>query len=346
MRAKLKRALRYSIVVAVTVMIDNTAVTAAVTEQQVSFQGSGGITIAGTLVLPEPASSGRLAPAILLIQGSGPTNRDGNQPPNLQTNLLRQFAEILGGAGIASLRYDKRGMYANQSTLPKNRDELPSFFSWSAFADDAHAAFTFLNNQPGIAADRVGVLGHSEGGLLALDFATRYRPQPKVLILASTPGRPLGEVIQDQLSALLEQQRATAEQRQFFLDADRRIRSEILETGKVSLDVPTGLASLYPNYLGLFLKSALALNPTALVANVEGPILVINGAADTQVSASKDASRFSSVLATRKDGSEVFTPAAVSHNLKTVTGINDQGTAGELDGTVRDTVLRWLKMTL
>jgi pimeloyl-ACP methyl ester carboxylesterase len=190
------------------------------------------------------------------------------------------------------------------------------------------------------------VLGHSEGGLLALDFSAQYHPQPKAIILASTPGRLLGETIQDQLSALLEQQQATAEQRQFFLDADRRIRSEILETGKVPLDVPAGLAPLYPSYLGHFLKSELALDPAALATNVEGPILVINGTADTQVLAKHDAARFSSALANRTDGSEVFTPSAVSHNLKTVTGADTQGIAGELDGTVRGAILHWLKMVL
>jgi pimeloyl-ACP methyl ester carboxylesterase len=346
MRAILSRSLRFAMFVAAIVMVDDSAGTAAPVEQHISFQGNGGITIAGTLVLPEPANSDRLAPAVLLIQGSGPTDRDGNQPPHLQTDLLRQLADILAGAGFASLRYDKRGMYANRDALPKTQDELPAFFSWSAFVDDAHAAFTFLMTHPAVASDRVGVLGHSEGGLLALDFAAKYRPQPKVLILASTPGRPLGEVIHDQLSALLERHHATTEQRQFFLDADRRIRSEILETGKVPQDVPTGLASLYPNYLGRFLKSELALNPIALAANVQGPILVINGAADTQVLATQDAARFSSALANRDDGSKVFTPSAVSHNLKTVAGTDIQGIAGELDRTVRGAILRWLRTVL
>ena len=338
--------LRSATVALVTVMTNNSAVMAASLEQHVTFQGSGGVAIVGTVVLPEPANSDRPAPAVLLIQGSGPTDRDGNQPPNFQTDLLRQLADILACAGIASLRYDKRGMHENRHTLPKHQDELSDFFSWSAFVYDAHAAFAFLRTYPGIASDRVGVFGHSEGGLLALDFANQYRPQPKLLILASTPGRPFGEVIHDQLSALLEQQRATAEQRQFFLDADRQIRSDILEAGKVPQDVPPGLAALYPNYLGQFLKSELALNPVALATKLEGPILVINGAADTQVLAAQDAARFSSALANRKDGSEVFTPSAVSHNLKTVAGANDQGITGALDGTVRDAILRWLKMVL
>ena len=145
-------------------MTENSAAAAASVEQHISFQGKDGIPIAGTLVLPEPANSDRLAPAVLLIQGSGPTDRDGNQPPNLQTDLLRQLADILAGAGIASLRYDKRGMHENRDSFPKHQNELSDFFSWSAFVDDAHAAFAFLVTHPGIASDRVGVLGHSEGG--------------------------------------------------------------------------------------------------------------------------------------------------------------------------------------
>jgi uncharacterized protein len=327
-------------------MLFNSAVTSSSIGQDVSFQGSGGVTLAGTLVLPEAVYSNALVPAMLLIQGSGPTDRDGNQPPDLQADLLRQLADMLADAGIATLRYDKRGMYANQSTLPKRPDELPDFFSWSAFVHDAHAAFTFLVYHPSIASDRVGVLGHSEGGLVALDLATQYRPQPKAIVLASTPGRALGELIYDQLSALLIRQQASAEERQFILAADGRIRSEILEAGKVPPDVPAGLAPLYPDYLGRFLKSLLALDPVALTNNVDGPILVINGAADTQVSATKDGTRFRSALANRQDGSAIFIASAVNHNLKGVADTNDPGMAGMIDETVRGTIARWLKMVL
>src|SRR6185437_2429566 len=121
------------------------------------------------------------------IQGSGPTDRDGNQPPQLKTDLLRQIATALGEAGIASLRYDKRGMYANRDTMPKAAAELPHFFDWSAFVEDVHGAFDFLRAQEAIDPARVGILGHSEGGLLALDVSTLHTPQAKVLVLAATP---------------------------------------------------------------------------------------------------------------------------------------------------------------
>jgi dienelactone hydrolase len=296
------------------------------------------------VALPASAGPERPVPALLLLQGGGPTDRDGNQLPGLRSDLLRELAQVLADEGIASLRFDKRGMYANRAGLPAHPDELPKFFSWPSFAGDAQAAFLFLKAYPAVTPDRVGILGHSEGGLLALDLTTRDRP--KLLILASTPGRPLGDVIHDQLSALLDRQHAIPAQRRFLLDADQRIRARILASGNVPPDVPAGLAALYPSYLGPFLKSALALDPAALAAGFGGPILVINGAADTQVAATRDAVRFASALAARHDGSEVFTPAGVSHNLKTVTSRDDPGITGSLDAGVKDVILRWLKTAL
>ncbi len=317
----------------------------ASSEQAVSFQGSGGVPIAGSIVLPAGADAAHRAPAMLLLQGSGPVDRDGNQPPSFRTDLLPQVAEILAGQGIATLRFDKRGMYANRATMPKQAEELPAFFSWEAFVGDARAAFAFLAAHPAVAPDRVGVLGHSEGGLLALELGQGGSSRPKLLVLAAAAGRPLGDVIHDQLEALLERQHATPEQRKFFLDADARIRAEILATGKVPLDVPAGLAALYPSYLGPFYKSVLAIDPAALAAAYRGPMLIINGRADTQISATRDAARFAALLASRHDGSEVFTPDAVSHNLKHVGNGDDPGIAGPIDPGVKETIQRWLKAT-
>lgn len=337
-----RRTLRLLTFLATLATAGMSATVAASMEQQVSFAGSGGIALAGTLVLPDEARADRPVPAVLLLQGSGPTDRDGNQLPDLRTDLLRQIAHLLAEQNIASLRFDKRGMHANRDSLPKQADELPEFFSWAPFVGDARAAFGTLAAHPAVISTRVGVLGHSEGGLIALDLA-RTGPQPKLLILASTAGRPLGDVIRDQLSSLLDRQRATAEQRRFFLDADQRIRAQILASGQVPSDVPAGLAALYPKYLGPFYKSVLALDPAALATDFKGPILVINGASDTQVSATRDAARLAAALATRTDGSEVVTPEGVSHNLKTVASGDEQGFTGSIDNKVKELIVRWVK---
>jgi pimeloyl-ACP methyl ester carboxylesterase len=303
------------------------------------------VRLAGSLTLPQLASADRPVAALLLIQGSGPTDRNGNQPPALMPDLLRQLAEALAGADIATLRYDKRGMHANRASLPSGQDALAFFFSWSAFVGDAHAALGFLRQLPAIAPDRVGILGHSEGGLIAL-AAAADGARPRMLVLASTPGRPLGEVIHDQLATLLQRQQATAKQQQFILAADLRIRSAILATGKVPADVPPGLAALYPSYLGPFLKDELGLDPAALAGGYQSPVLVINGGADSQVSAARDAASFARALATRQDGSAVFMPDAVSHNLKPVRGADDPGVAGSVAASVREKLLSWAKAAL
>jgi alpha-beta hydrolase superfamily lysophospholipase len=265
---------------------------AAATEQEVVFTGHDGVMLAGSLMLPRSASLDQPVAALLLVQGSGPTDRNGDQPPHLMPDLLRQLAEMFAEAGIATLRYDKRGMHANRAGLPGDREALASFFRWSAFVGDAAAGFAFLRAQREVDAERVGLLGHSEGGLIAAAAIAAQQARPKMLILAGTPGRPLGAVIHDQLSTLLQRQGATAEQQRFFLAADLRIRTAILASGAVPADVPSRLAALYPPYLGPFLKDVLALDPAALVAGCGAPVLVINGAADSQVAAARDAERF------------------------------------------------------
>ncbi len=182
-----------------------------------SFQRANGATLAGTLLLPTSEGS---APALVLLAGSGPTDRDGNQPPAMMTNLLKQIAQGLADQGIATLRFDKRGMYANGAHLPKDPSQYGEFFAWENFVGDAASAVRFLRQQREIDKDRIGILGHSEGGLLALEAAHMLKSEghpPAALILISTPGRSMEAIITDQLKALLNHQGATAQQRDFFL---------------------------------------------------------------------------------------------------------------------------------
>jgi dienelactone hydrolase len=222
---------------------------------------------------------------------------------------------------------------------------LPLFCRWESFVNDATFAFKFLASRPKIDSDSVGIFGHSEGGSIALDVSQNQKfdaPAPKLLILAATAGRSLGDIISEQICAILSHQKAEPQAREFFLKENRRIQKAILATGKVPSDVPSGLRIFYPDYIGPFLKSALALDTPTLASSFSGPILVINGMADTQVSAERDAGLFAKILSNRSDGSEVYLPTDVSHNLKHING-NPQGFDGDLDGRVKDKVLSWLK---
>ncbi len=174
-------------------------------DRQVLFTGAGGVPLAGTLVIPDRP---RPVPAMLLIAGSGPTDRDGNQLPHVRTDLLRFIADVLAACGIASLRYDKRGVGAGAERLPRDPDALAAFVRWDRFVDDAAAALAFLRRHDGVDGERVGVLGHSEGGLIGLDLAAGSDAPPAALVLAATPGRPIAAVLRDQLARLARAQGA------------------------------------------------------------------------------------------------------------------------------------------
>ena len=141
----------------------------------VTFQSVPGVRLAGTLITPPGTGP---FPAVVMVTGSGAQNRDeellGHKP-------FLVIADYLARHGIASLRYDDRG-YA------KSTGKFAAATS-ADFADDAQAAVEFLRTQPGIARDHVGILGHSEGGLIAPIVAARSKDVAFIVLLAG-PGLP------------------------------------------------------------------------------------------------------------------------------------------------------------
>lgn len=315
-----------------------------VTNQQVKFTSSDGTSLAGTLTLPDGATSARV-PGVLLLQGSGPTDRDGNQPPNLRSDLLRQIAEGLTQQGIATLRFDKRGMHANAAGLPAAQEDYAAFFGWNRFVDDAFAAYGFLRSQEAVDIRKTALFGHSEGGLIALDLAARLKGNeaPAALVLAATAGRPLDAVIREQIERQLGEQQATPAQRRFFLSANDRIVRTIRDTGSIPEDVPPGLAPFYPVYLGPFWQSVFRLEPAALARSYGAPVLLLQGEADLQVSAERDALALSRALAQRGgDDHALFMLPRTSHNLKPLQAESDPGIDGEIDPGVLRRLGEWL----
>jgi dienelactone hydrolase len=318
--------------------------------QQVRFAGAGGVPLAGTLALPMDTT--RPVPAMLLLQGSGPTDRDGNQPDSgIRTDLLRQVADILAAHGIASLRYDKRGMYANTATRPARQEDYPQFFSWQNFVGDALAAHAFLAGQPVVDAGRVGLLGHSEGGLIALQAADMLQQQgnvPAALVLAAAPGRPFGAIIEDQIRRALRLQQATPDQERFFLSANARVMKDIRMTGRVPGNVPPGLAPFYPSYAGPLLQPMLMLDPAKLARGYQGPVLVLQGASDVQISAEQDALALDRALQQRSpDRHTLLIAPGVSHNLKQVADSDSQpGFEGQVSDAIAAQLAEWLTARL
>lgn len=303
-------------------------------QQPVRFAGKGGVTLAGTLLLPL-FSEIQYVPGIVLVAGSGPTDRNGNNPlaPD-RIDLLKDIAELLARNGIASLRYDKRGI--GQST-PRPRgslEEQEAFFAWDNFVGDVEAAHAELLRHDEIKPYATALLGHSEGGLLAL-AASRSLAAKKLhaLVLAATPGRRLDEILRAQI--------ARDAPPSLRLPTDRAIAA-ILETGRVPTNLPPELQLLFPLYAGPFLQSLLSFDPAAVLAESRTPCLLLQGAADRQVVPMEDVQPLIDALGTRGVSGEAVVIPQVSHNLKTVTGPLDPGFGGPLSPAVAAALLKWL----
>lgn len=156
--------------------------------QVVSFESVPGVRLAGTIL--RPAGDGPF-PAVVLVTGSGAQNRDeellGHKP-------FLVIADYLARHGIASLRYDDRGVAKSTGNFAASTS--------ADFADDAESAVRFLRTQPGVAPDRVGIIGHSEGGLIAPIVAARSKKVAFIVLLAG-PGIP-GDSILLLQGALIE----------------------------------------------------------------------------------------------------------------------------------------------
>lgn len=307
-------------------------------ERVVRFRAADGATLAGTLLLPI-RSELQYVPGVVLIAGSGPTDRDGNNAyiPD-RIDLLKQIAERLANAGIASLRYDKRGSGA--STPRPRGDALAlqeQFFAWSNFVADVQAAHAELLRHNEIKAYATGLIGHSEGGLLAIAAsAAMGAKRPHALVLASTPGHKLADILRSQI-----ERNGPA----YAVDSERIVRT-VAATGHVPNDVPRELQALFPLYGGAFLQGALAFDPAAALARLDNTCLLLQGGADTQVVPMGDIQPLIDVLSARSAGGEVLVAPMVSHNLKKIAGPDDPGFAGPLAPAISDKLTAWLTTAL
>src|SRR6185437_4055242 len=145
---------------------------------------SGALELGGTLTLPRGTTGP--VPVVVIIAGSGPTDRNGNSLMGIRPNSYAQLAWRLAERGIASLRYDKRGLPGTKGTFDMTTMTLDDF------AADARAAAESLAHD--VRFSRVILLGHSEGSSLAL-LAARAGPPVAAVISVSGLGRPFGVVL-------------------------------------------------------------------------------------------------------------------------------------------------------
>ena len=315
---------------------------AGMTQRTVRFAGSDGAMLAGTLLLPLWSELQKV-PGVILVAGSGPTDRNGNNPlvPE-RIDLLKQIAELLARAGIASLRYDKRGIGGSTPRPAGTLEEQERFFAWDNFVGDVAAAHGELLKHDEIKPYATVLLGHSEGGLLALAAARALSAKATGvrrlhgLVLAATPGRPLADIVRAQIT-----RNALS-----LADPAERTIAAILATGRVPDDLPREQQVLFPRHAGLFLQSALAFDPTKALAELDLACLILQGAADRQVVPMADVQPLIDALGQRTASGEAVIVPGVSHNLKLIAWPTDPGFSGPLAPAVADKLVSWLRPLL
>jgi alpha-beta hydrolase superfamily lysophospholipase len=220
-------------------------------------------TIHGTLLLPA-AASGRV-PVALIIAGSGPTDRDGNTPllPG-KNDSLRLLAESLAASGVASVRYDKRGIGASAGAAARESD-----LRFTTFVDDAVGWLAWLRADGRFS--RLAIVGHSEGSLIAL-LAAQRAPVERLVSLAGA-GRPAAEVLTEQLERTLPPE---------LFAASMRILGELL-AGRAAVEVPPQLLVVFRPSVQPYLISWLPIDPAAELARLTIPVLVAQGTTDIQI---------------------------------------------------------------
>jgi len=215
--------------------------------------------IDGSLMLPEGVER---PPVALLIAGSGPTDRDGSGPI-AKPATLRKLAEQLRAKGIATLRYDKRGAGPWKSAFGKPED-----FRFASFVEDAAALVDDLKNQQRFA--KVFVIGHSEGGLVAILTAAR-RQLDGVALLATTSRRQ-GDLLKEQLA-----KQVTPEMLAPIANAiDRMMAGETVDPLPPGINIPP---PMQPAFASAFLE-----DPLPPLKSLRLPILIAGGGRDKQVS--------------------------------------------------------------
>jgi len=307
---------------------------------EVTFKGSDGFELAGTFEAP---AGDKPCPAVLLLPGSGPTDRDGNSKlVPAKIDILKQIADRLTVAGFATLRFDKRAIARYQASWPKTLPELNQFFSWRHFVEDAEGGLAYLRERAEVDSARVSMLGHSEGALISLQVASELSSPPVALVLIGSTDRPMGQVLHDQIAQSLAKNNPKLDPKP-YLDYTDAACAALAAGQPLPPNPPTGLQGLFNGSVLDIMGAYCRIDPTDLAKKYAGPVLVINGEDDTQVSPTEDTKPLAAALKGRAKGSVVvmIVPGA-SHNLKSTADGNKDAFEGPVDPRALEKIAAWL----
>ena len=204
------------------------------------------------------------SPVALIIAGSGPTDKDGNSVIAGKNDSLKMLAEGLANEGIATIRYDKRGVADNAGLFTKEED-----VSFDLFADDAVKIIQYLQSNEAFTS--VHVIGHSEGSLIGMIAAQKTGVESFVSLAGA--GREVDELLLEQLAGQLTPALTT--------ETKNVITS--LKKGEIVENVSPELQGLFRPSVQPFMISWLKYNPASIIQKLENRTLIVQGTNDLQV---------------------------------------------------------------
>lgn len=215
----------------------------------------GRLKLAGTLTLPKNRPGGK-APAIITITGSGPEDRDEQSGAIPGYRPFRELADTLGRRGIAVLRLDDRGVGGSDAGSPSATS--------ADFADDIRAGIAYLRSRPEIDGARIGIVGHSEGGIIAPMIATTDPEVRAIVLMAGTASTGRAIVM---------------EQNRYSIDSVAHLRGAARDSALARAGRSVDSIGRLGGWLGFFLSY----DPTPVARRVKTPVLIVQGETDRQV---------------------------------------------------------------
>lgn len=328
--------------------------------QEVEVVGPAG-TLAGTFLFPADASATNRVPVVVFITGSGSQDRDeslfGQKP-------FRVLAEALLASGIASIRCDDRG-------FAKSTGDFASATTFD-FMEDAKAQVAWLRTQPQIDPAHIGVVGHSEGGLIGLLLSQSPNPPINFAVLLAPPGLSGAEVLTGQTAdmyvqakvdpsrsaeaiarhrAMLELVMANASEAQVdaairgLVDAQFACYPGFQPTpALIETSVKQGIAQMKSPWFRTFI----ALDPAPAIARIGVPMLILFGERDLQVSPTRNLPPFTSGSANAPIKPRIEVIAGVNHLFQQAkTGLPDEYATikSQMDPDVLKMIASWVVQT-
>jgi pimeloyl-ACP methyl ester carboxylesterase len=237
-------------------------------ESTVSLDAPGQCTLGGTLSVPTGEDT---VPGVVIVHGSGPSDRDGTQGPN---KPYKELAWGLASRGVAVLRYDKRTVACDVNPTSLTIDDVTT--------DDALTALQRLREHSRVAQDSTFVAGHSLGGLLAPRIATRDGSLAGAVMLAPGPARPIADVILDQQQYILSHRPLPEPQRESQITTAEQMAEQIRSLDIGEDEIVAGLAGR------AYFESLAAYDGPQTAVDLSTPLFLAQGERDYQVTPDGD----------------------------------------------------------